>query len=63
MEGFWDKMLNWSTFCILDEHPRTGVDALIYFIFFLSWSYYQSLLNQEIMYTKSQRYLEHSFVV
>ena len=62
-KDFGVKCVNWSTFCILVEHPWTGVDALIYFIFFLSWSSYQSLLNQEIMYTKSQHYLEHSFVV
>jgi len=27
-KDFGVKCVNWSTFCILDEYPRAGVDAL-----------------------------------
>ena len=27
-KDFGIKCVNWSTFCILDEYPRAGVDAL-----------------------------------
>ena len=27
-KNFGVKCVNWSTFCILDEYPRAGVDAL-----------------------------------
>ena len=33
-KDFGVKCVNWSTFCILDEYPRAGVDALmgVYFL-------------------------------
>ena len=27
-KDFGVKCVNWNTFCILDEYPRAGVDAL-----------------------------------
>ena len=59
---FGIKCVNWSTFCILDEYPRAGVDALKEIISSVAWENSGKTTAFHVDHGSPSRRLLHSLI-